>query len=62
MRRPNERLSQRRLTYDIRALVDRGRVEEARSLLAEHPRAWRSAHVRHNVGRARARRLGYFDA
>ena len=61
MRRPAERLPQRRLVYEIRMLVDRGRVEEARSLLAEHPRACRSAHVRHNVGRARARALAGYD-
>jgi len=58
MRRPTERLPQRRLVYEIRTLVDRGRAEEARALAREHPRAMRSAHVRHNVGRARARLLG----
>jgi len=60
--RPIERLPQRRLVYELRRLVDRGRVEEARALWDEHPRAALSAHVLHNVGRARVRVLRRHDA
>ncbi len=61
MRRPAEHHPQRRLVYELRALIDRGRVAEAASVAAAHPRGMRSRHVTHNLGRARARALGYVD-
>lgn len=57
MRRPHERLSQRQLVYELRALVDRGRLSGAAELAASHPRGMRSRHVLHNIGARRARLL-----
>lgn len=57
MRRPTETFAQRRLVYELRALIDRGRMEEAASVASAHPRGMRSRHVIHNLGRARARAL-----
>jgi hypothetical protein len=53
VRRPNERLSQRRLALDLRTKIDAGRLEEAARLLLEHPRGRRSRHVTHNLGARR---------
>jgi len=55
MRRPAERLPQRRLVYQLRYAIDEGKMIEAANLADAHPRGMRSAHVIRNVG---ARRLG----
>jgi len=57
MRRPAETYSQRRLVYALRYAIDEGKMIEAASLAASHPRGMRSRHVIHNVGRARLRAL-----
>jgi hypothetical protein len=62
MRRPQERLSQRRLVYELRRAIDRDRVDDVRRLAREHPLALRSAHVRHNLGSARVARLSHLVA
>jgi hypothetical protein len=63
VRRPNERLSQRRLVYELRAAIDRGLESDMWALSMTHPRAMRSAHVLHNLGaRRRARLLGLYEA
>ena len=57
MRRPAEDLPQRRLVYELRYTIDEGKMIEAASLAASHPRGMQSRHVVHNVGRARLRAL-----
>lgn len=58
MKRPLERLSQRRLTAELRRALDLNRHDDVRRLARENPRGAASTHVRHNLGRARARALG----
>lgn len=62
MRRPAEPMPQRRLVYELRALIDRGRLEEAALLTLAHPKGIVSSHVFRGLGaRRRASLIGYFD-